>query len=139
MAHFAKYKGINAFHMIEHDARENTYLKENIDKERSHLNYNLCNIENPKEYLKELIKMVKEKRNLLTKSFWHANEKRETSNEFDPILDSGSLVNLPVKITLFIYYFPSFLIIKCLKTFSLIKTLRSNSLIVSCLASTVIT
>ena len=60
MAHFAKYKGINAFHMIEHDARENTYLKENIDKERSHLNYNLCNIENPKEYLKELIKMVKD-------------------------------------------------------------------------------
>ena len=42
MAHFEKFKGINAFHMIEHDTRENTYLKENIDKERSKLNYNLC-------------------------------------------------------------------------------------------------
>ena len=60
MAHFEKFKGINAFHMIEHDTRENTYLKENIDKERSYLNYNLCDVENPKEYLKELIKMVKD-------------------------------------------------------------------------------
>lgn len=59
MAHFEKFKGINAFHMIEHDTRENTYLKENIDKERSYLNYNLCDIENPKEYLKELIELAK--------------------------------------------------------------------------------
>ena len=29
MAHFEKFKGINAFNMIEHDTRENTYLKEN--------------------------------------------------------------------------------------------------------------
>lgn len=59
MAHFEKFKGINAFHMIEHDTRENTYLKENIDKERSKLNYNLCDVENPKEYLKELIELAK--------------------------------------------------------------------------------
>lgn len=59
MAHFEKFKGINAFNMIEHDTRENTYLKENIDKERSYLNYNLCDVENPKEYLKELIKKAK--------------------------------------------------------------------------------
>ena len=60
MAHFEKFKGINAFNMIEHDTRENTYLKENIDKERSYLNYNLCDVENPKEYLKELIKKAKD-------------------------------------------------------------------------------
>lgn len=59
MAHFEKFKGINAFHMIEHDTRENTYLKENIEPERSYLNYNLCDVENPKEYLKELIQMAK--------------------------------------------------------------------------------
>ena len=60
MAHFEKYKGVNSWNMIEHDSRENTYLKENIDKSKSHLNYNLCDIENPKEYLKELIKKSKE-------------------------------------------------------------------------------
>ena len=60
MAHFEKFKGINAFHMIEHDTRENTKGKENIDEERSKLNYNLCDVENPKEYLKELIQMVKD-------------------------------------------------------------------------------
>lgn len=59
MAHFEKFKGINAFHMIEHDTRENTYLKENIDNSRSYMNYNLCDIENPKEYLKELINKAK--------------------------------------------------------------------------------
>lgn len=60
MAHFEKYKGVNSWNMIEHDSRENTYLKENIDKSKSYLNYNLCDIENPKEYLKELIKKSKE-------------------------------------------------------------------------------
>ena len=60
MAHFEKFKGINAFHMIEHDTRENTNGKKNIDEERSKLNYNLCDVENPKEYLKELIQMVKD-------------------------------------------------------------------------------
>lgn len=59
MAHFDKYKGINAFHMLEHDSRENTADKDNIDKERSHLNYNLCEVENPKEYLRKLIELAK--------------------------------------------------------------------------------
>lgn len=60
MAHFAKYKGSNAYIELDHDNRSNTDTKEHIDHSRSHLNYNLSEIENAKEYLKEWIKKAKE-------------------------------------------------------------------------------
>lgn len=60
MAHFAKYKGSNAYIELDHDNRSNTDTKEHIDHSRSHLNYNLSDIENAKEYLKEWIKKAKE-------------------------------------------------------------------------------
>ena len=42
MAHYAKYKDGDVVRLLHHDDRKNTALKEHIDPERSHLNYNLA-------------------------------------------------------------------------------------------------
>lgn len=60
MAHFEKYKGSNAYILIDHDNRGNTHGKENIDEARSHLNYNLCDVKDEKEYLRNLVEKAKE-------------------------------------------------------------------------------
>lgn len=60
MANFKKYKGSNAYIELDHDNRSNTETKERIDHSRTYLNYNLCNIENAKEYLKGWVKKAKE-------------------------------------------------------------------------------
>lgn len=59
MAHFEKYKGSNAYILIDHDNRGNTHGKENIDETKSHLNYNLCNVKDEKEYLRSLVEKAK--------------------------------------------------------------------------------
>lgn len=60
MAHIEKYKGVNSYNLINHDNRTKLYYKENVDKEKSHMNYNICSIDNEIERLNELIKMAKE-------------------------------------------------------------------------------
>ncbi len=60
MAHFEKYKGSNAYIVLKHDNRTNTDNRENIDHSRTHLNYNLCDVENAESRLKELIQKSKE-------------------------------------------------------------------------------
>ena len=59
MAHFEKYKGSNAYILIDHDNRGNTHGKENIDETKSHLNYNLCDVKDEKEYLRSLVEKAK--------------------------------------------------------------------------------
>lgn len=58
MAHITKYKQSQINNIINHDRREHTQGRENINNSLSYLNYNLCD-RPQKEYLKELINKVK--------------------------------------------------------------------------------
>lgn len=59
MAHYEKFNKYSIEHQFKHDTRENTEKRDRIDKERTYLNYNLCDIEDPIKRNKELIEMVK--------------------------------------------------------------------------------
>lgn len=59
MAHYEKFDRYSIEHQFKHDTRENTEKKDRIDKKRTYLNYNLCDIEDPIEFNKRLIEMVK--------------------------------------------------------------------------------
>lgn len=59
MAHYEKFDRYSIEHQFKHDIRENTEKRDRIDKERTYLNYNLCDIENPIKRNKELIEMIK--------------------------------------------------------------------------------
>lgn len=60
MAHFVKYKADVAWITIDHDKRGHTKNRENIDSERSNLNYNLADPENEKEYLSQLLEKARQ-------------------------------------------------------------------------------
>ena len=59
MAHYEKFDRYSIEHQFKHDIRENTEKRDRIDKERTYLNYNLCDIEEPIKRNKELIEMIK--------------------------------------------------------------------------------
>lgn len=58
MAHISKYKQSQINNIINHDRREHTQGRENINNSLSYLNYNLCD-RPEKEYLKKKIEEVK--------------------------------------------------------------------------------
>lgn len=59
MAHYEKYDKYSVEKQLNHDSRKNTDNKDNIDKDKTHLNYNLCDIKNPEKYIENLINKVK--------------------------------------------------------------------------------
>lgn len=59
MAHYEKFDRYSIEHQFKHDSRENTEKRDRIDKKRTCLNYNLCEVEDPTKRNKELIEMIK--------------------------------------------------------------------------------
>lgn len=60
MAHYEKYKSAGVWHLIEHDMREHTQGRENIDKSLSCNNYNLeIHQEGEKEFFRSKIEQAK--------------------------------------------------------------------------------
>lgn len=59
MAHYEKYHQSDVIGLLYHDNRQLKTERENIDESRSHLNYNLHNIENEYEFYKNRLEFVK--------------------------------------------------------------------------------
>lgn len=59
MAHFAKYHISDVKKLLEHDNRTNTDERENVDKSRSHLNYNLHDIKEEYKFFRDKLEFVK--------------------------------------------------------------------------------
>ena len=59
MAHFKKYHISDVKKLLEHDNRTNTDERENVDKTRSHLNYNLHDIKEEYKFFRDKLEFVK--------------------------------------------------------------------------------
>ena len=60
MAHFEKYTKAQSRQVLQHDARQYTDARDNIDKEATVLNYNLAECSDPWQMLKQAIEFTKE-------------------------------------------------------------------------------
>ena len=59
MAHYEKYHISDVKKLLEHDNRTNTDERENVDKTRSHLNYNLHDIKEEYKFFRDKLEFVK--------------------------------------------------------------------------------
>lgn len=60
MAHFEKYHIKDVKKLLEHDNRTNTDERENVDKSRSHLNYNLHDVKDEYKFFRDKLEYVKQ-------------------------------------------------------------------------------